>query len=209
MGNAGAGWSAPGRLSWISFPQGLPRLRQGMSAYTDSLCAERVFPASIRCNLSVQDLWFWGRVSTITSDFFYRWKRLSCWKKLPPWSIFQPSVTFSPLILTLLFRQGLVFFFCTPELTCAGRLRGKSFCWGKLFIFEFSCSLDGVCLLCISCSPFYYLVWPILLTKRRQWWETEVVISEQFLCLPPLLPSDLLASLCSCFMAGKIEGEQS
>lgn len=159
--------------SWQIVLDGLsprtPRLWQGMSTYTDSPCAERVFPARITCNLSVLDLWFWGRVSTITSDFFYHWKRLSCWKKLPPWSVFQPSVTFSPLILTLLFQQSLVFFFCTPELTCTGRLRGKSFCWRKLFIFEFSCSLEGVCLLCISCSPFCYLVWPILLTKRRQW----------------------------------------
>lgn len=45
--------------------------------------------------------------------------------------------------------------------------------------------------------------------KEKAVTETEVVVSEQFLCLPPFLPSDLLASLCSCFMAGKIESEQS
>lgn len=99
---------------------------------------------------------------------------------------------------------------CTPGLACAGRLRGKSFCWGKLFIFQFPCSLEGVCLLCISCSPFCYFVWPILLTERRKAVKRDRSGYKWTVFLPSLPPhNDLLASPCSCFMAGKTEGEQS
>lgn len=185
-------------------------LAGSVSLHWQPLCRKDA-PASIRCNLPVWDLWVWGGVSTMRSDFFYHWKRLSCWKKLPPWSIFQPSVNFSPLRIILLFWQSLILLFFA--------LLG----WPVQEDLEVNPSVEGSCLSfiflaawrgCVSSASLALL--SVILSdpfcwqrEGRQWRETEVVIDEHFLYLPSPPCNNLLASLCSCFMAEKTEGEQS
>lgn len=138
-----------------------------MGACTSS-CVEEVLPASVRHNMYVQLLWLWGKAGAIANDWLTTERDCPAGRSHLLGALPNQVLPFPLYRLYYYFIKAgkvLYSFLCTLGLSCAEKLKDRILLLkeaGYILIFEIPCLLEGVFFSC-------YLVWFILLTKRKQW----------------------------------------